>query len=103
MSSHRALHHSLVHLHLPCHTRLRVFPFARESAHARDTHIHTLSHTHTIVFTTADTTQPDNKYKELRPYQTSPNDVFQTMIGLTPKIILAILLLPSFMAPLESG
>lgn len=47
--------------------------------------------------------QPDNKYKELKPYQTSLHDVFQTIIGLTPKLLLAIVLLPSFMAPLESG
>jgi sterol desaturase/sphingolipid hydroxylase (fatty acid hydroxylase superfamily) len=46
---------------------------------------------------------PDDAYKALRPYQTSCNDLFQTVVGLTPKVLLAALLLPSFMAPLLSG
>mmetsp|Transcript_9285 Transcript_9285/g.28151 ORF Transcript_9285/g.28151 Transcript_9285/m.28151 type:complete len:322 (-) Transcript_9285:66-1031(-) len=47
--------------------------------------------------------KPDNKYMELKPYQTSFTDVFNTVIGVFPKAVLALLLLPSFMAPLESG
>jgi len=51
----------------------------------------------------ADDHKPNNEYKNLQPHQSAMNDLFQTVIGLTPKIILAYLLLPFFMAPLESG
>lgn len=47
--------------------------------------------------------KPANDYRKLQPYQTSPNDIFQTVIGLTPKVVIALALLPSFLAPIESG
>lgn len=47
--------------------------------------------------------KPSDEYKQLQPHQRSVKDVFNTVIGLTPKILLAWALLPSFMAPLASG
>jgi len=40
---------------------------------------------------------------QLKPYQSSLSEVFNTILGLTPKILLALLLLPSFMEPIVSG
>ena len=97
--------------HVVCFAPINQWPQSPQGCHVADSVARSPVHSPTILpplllefrLRTGRGRQPDNKYKELKPYQTSLHDVFQTIIGLTPKVLLAIVLLPSFMAPLESG